>query len=104
MANLDFKGEYSGKSQYDIVPRAVVVINKTATIPLSYQLTTNAYLESDSLIINLPMELVDIKEILQVSRSQSDFVTIELYSGFINSQSPQHVFTQGIVGGKSNDQ
>lgn len=104
MANLDFKGEYSGRSQYDIVPRAVVVINKTATIPLSYQLTTNAYLESDSLIINLPMELVDIKEILQVSRSQSDFVTIELYSGFINSQSPQHVFTQGIVGGKSNDQ
>lgn len=104
MNKLDFKGEYSGKSQYDIVPRAVVVINNTATIPLSYQLTTNAYLESDSLSINLPMELVDIKELLQVARSQSDFVTIELYSGFINSQSPQHVFTQGVVGGKSNDQ
>ena len=45
MEKLDFKGAYSGASYYDIVPRAVIVINDTATIPLSYNLSCNGYFE-----------------------------------------------------------
>lgn len=100
---LDFKGEYSGDSYFDIVPRAVVVINNVPTIPLSYDLTTNAYLETDNLTISIPMELIDIKEIMKTTRSNSDIVTIELWSGFLNSQSPQHLFTQSMTNMKSND-
>ena len=104
MEKLDFKGAYSGASYYDIVPRAVIVINDTATIPLSYNLSCNGYLESDTLTVELPMELINFKEIQETARSKSDFIKIELYSGFLNSQAPQHLFVQSLQGGLSNDQ
>ncbi len=110
MSNFNFTGAYGGNNGENIVPRAVVVIggnlinSGTPTIPLTYDLTMNSFLETDILEIVIPSELLDMSGIIKQSRKQNNYIGIELWSGFLPVQHPQHSWTQASIGLLSNDQ
>lgn len=95
---------YGGENGENLVARSVVVIGSVPTIPQSYNLVMNSYLESDTATIEIPTELINIKDILNKARSENSYVEVEIWSGYLSSQTEQHTFTQSIDGGLSNDE
>lgn len=100
---FNFTGEYEGNRGENVVPRAVVVIGGTPTIPLSYSLTMNDFFESDSLEITLPSDLIDLTLIYKEFYRNGTVVPIELWSGFVPSNSSQHLWTENLENNKPND-
>jgi hypothetical protein len=95
---------FGGNKGENIVPRAVVVIGGTPTIPLSYDITMNNFMESDTASIKFPLELINIASLLTVNKQAGAFVTVEIWSGFISATSKQHTYVQSNFNMKSNDQ
>lgn len=101
---LNFTGEYSGNDGENIVPRAVIVIGGTPTIPLSYSLTMNDLFESDGLEITIPSDLIDLSLIFKNFMKNNSLVPIELWSGFLPANSKQHLWTQAYRNGSMSNE
>ena len=95
---------FGGNNGDNIVPRSVVVIGGTPTIPLSYDITMNNFMESDTASIKFPLELINMISILQANNQAGSFITVEIWSGFISATSKQHTYVQSNFNMKSNDQ
>ena len=95
---------FGGNNGDNIVPRSVVVIGGTPTIPLSYDITMNNFMESDTASIKFPLELINMNSILQANNQAGSFITVEIWSGFISATSKQHTYVQSNFNMKSNDQ
>lgn len=102
--DFNYVGTYGGELGDQIVPRCVIVIAGTPTIPLSYELTMNSELESDTCSISIPLDLIDIVELLQNARKSKMYIPIEIWSGFLSESKDQHYFSFSDYGKKSNDQ
>ncbi len=90
--NPEFKGEYSSNKSQNLVPRAVIVIGKTPVYALDYNLVTNTNFESDSLNFSVPMDLIDIRDLIKSFLKQGSVVPIAVYAGFIDSYF-EHFYT-----------
>jgi hypothetical protein len=90
--NKKFNGEYASNNGRNIVPRAVIVIGKTPVYALDYNLVTNTNFETDSLNFTIPMDLLDIRELVQGYLKKGQIVPIAVYAGFIDSTS-EHFYT-----------
>ena len=100
-ANVKLNDYFGGER---LVGRSVIVIGGVPTIPYSYDLTTNMYLETDTATMIIPTELIDLSKALINSRKDNKYIEVEIWSGYLNSQREQHVFTQSIKNGISNDE
>lgn len=99
--NSKLQDNYGGER---LVARSVVVIGGVPTIPQSYDITMNSYLESDTANIIIPTELIDISRIMKNARKENKYVEVEIWAGYLNSQLEQHTFVQSIKNGISNDE
>jgi len=95
---------FGGNNGDNVVPRSVIVIGGTPTIPLSYDITMNNFMESDTATIKFPLELIDTNSLLTVNNKVGAFITVEIWSGFISATSKQHTYVQSNYNMKSNDQ
>lgn len=96
MENSKISQQYSENKGLNLVPRAVVVIGDVATIPTSFNLLTNNSFESDTLTLTIPMDLIDMSEIIQKTNQDNQFFIVELWVGYLDS-TKQHTWNQSYT-------
>ena len=100
------KDDLNNFQQFDTencTARCVVVIGGAATIPITYTLTENNLLESDTCTVELSSDLIDYSGLLQKARQLNSYVPIEIWVGYENIQERYHAFNESMIGYKSND-